>query len=283
MFVVKCVSKPYIASASSFSVGLRFYYWEFYKDLKELPFEEQMIVGSMDNSNDHSGYDICDLFIIGKYASFKEEIMAYKYLTLEQYQKCVFKVNQYINAKIVKAMKAPPVRDAPPYMKGYGISVGAPLLFSHLLSLVIYCDNSELCTDFSGSFRAIHRFETLGSIKQRNSEYYWFSKFLRETVECYGQCSWEEENKLLGPYYCGMSIVLNMPAFNIRLCAPTSTSVHIEVAMKFSTDQGMIIQFNNPEYTAQYRYLRGFNVSWISKYSEEAERYVFNFVFAALV
>ena len=198
--------------------------------------------------------------------------MAYKYFTLEQYQKCVFKVNQYINAKIVKATKAVWTH----YMRGYFISEDAPLLFSHLLSLVIYCDTNELCTDFSGSFRAIHRFETLGSIKQRNSEYYWFSKFLRETVECYGQCS-GYGNKLFGPYYCGMSIVLNMPAFNIRLCAPTSTSVHIEVAMKFSTDQGnkgMIIQFNNPN-TSQYYYLRGFNVSWISKYSEEAERYVF--------
>ena len=238
---MKCVSKPYIASASSFSVGLRFYYWEFYKYLKELPQNEQMIVGIVDNSNDHSGYDIFDLFIIGKYASFKEEIMAYKYLTLEQYQKCVFKVNQYINAKIVKATKAVYGDWTVPYMKGYNISKDAPLLFSHLLSLVIYCDNSELCTDFSGSFRAIHRFETLGSIKQRNSEYYWFSKFLRETVECYGQCS-ADYHQLLGPYYCGMSIVLNMPAFNIRLCAPTSTSVHIEVAMKFSTDQWMIIQ-----------------------------------------
>ncbi len=75
---------------------------------------------------------------------------------------------------------------------------------------------------------------------------------------------------LSGPFYCGMNILMNMPCFNIRLCSPTSTSKKIEVATKFSGPNGIIIHFNNP-WTYQYQYLRGFNVSWLSRYGEEDE------------
>eukprot|EP01084_Bolivina_argentea_P075292 136492_1 len=61
-------------SRSSFSIGLRFYYWDFYKSLKESPKDEQELVGGMKmNINDHSGFSICELFIIPKYDSFKQE------------------------------------------------------------------------------------------------------------------------------------------------------------------------------------------------------------------
>eukprot|EP01084_Bolivina_argentea_P148472 259553_1 len=63
-----------------------------------------------------------------------------------------------------------------------------------------------------------------------------------------------------------------MPGFNIRLCSPTSTSIQIEVAAKFSGPNGIIIMFNHPEYVPPYVYLRGFNVSWLSRYKEEHER-----------
>ncbi len=84
-------------------------------------------------------------------------------------------------------------------------------------------------------------------------------------------------NKLTGPFYTGISVLVYISEFNIRLCSPTSTSIHIEVAIKFSTEEGCILQFNNPTpkygYT-QYSYLRCFNVSWLSRYKEEDERFV---------
>eukprot|EP01084_Bolivina_argentea_P191852 329488_1 len=71
-----------------------------------------------------------------------------------------------------------------------------------------------------------------------------------------------------------MAVLLQISEFNIWLCSPTSTSIHIEVAIKFSTDEGIILQFNNPDYY-QYAYLRCFNVSWLSRYKEEDERLLF--------
>eukprot|EP01084_Bolivina_argentea_P278263 475289_1 len=154
------------------------------------------------------------------------------------------------------------------------------LTFSHLLSLVFYCDYSELSTDFSSTFRKRHSYETIESIKNRNSKYYYLSKYLRECVD--GRSERESgggpyANRLLGPFYCGMSVVLSIPSFNIRLCSPTSTSKQVAVAIKFSGDAGCILQFNNPtdkgDYgSTQYSYLRCFNVSWLSRYKEEDER-----------
>merc|ERR1711933_164998 len=48
----------------------------------------------------------------------------------------------------------------------------------------------------------------------------------------------------------------------------------MEVAIKFSGDQGIVIQLDNPN-TPQYNKLYGFNCSWISRYKEEDERLFF--------
>ena len=250
-------------SSTSFSVGLRFYYWIFYESLKELPEQK------WNNINDHSVYSVCDLYVRARYGSLKEEMCYYPYFSMKQYrEEVIIKVNQYINAKIVKNTKAHNrVKEL-----HYGIVWKDKLLYSHLVSLVLYCDYSKLSAAFSRSFRKASRFQTIENIKLRNSKYYYFAKYLRETVEAYGQCSME--GTLTGPFYCGMNILLEMPSFNIRLCAPTSTSMHIEVALKFSTEQGIIIQFQNPKESIQYYWLRGFNVSWLSRYKEEDERFV---------
>eukprot|EP01084_Bolivina_argentea_P222089 375994_1 len=78
------------ACSTSFSVGLRFYYWDYYKERKQLDMDEQ-VVGAygtkINNYNSHSGYSICDLFIAPRYGSFKEEISFYKYITIKEYKK----------------------------------------------------------------------------------------------------------------------------------------------------------------------------------------------------
>ena len=52
---------------------------------------------------------------------------------------------------------------------------------------------------------------------------------------------------------------------------PLSTSVHIEVAMKFCGEEGMILEMDNSK--GRKRSFRGIDCSWISRYVEEDERY----------
>eukprot|EP01084_Bolivina_argentea_P271770 462515_1 len=256
--------------SSSFSIGLRFYYWNFYETIQDVPEKE-----IANNVNDHNGYNISQLFIKQKYSSFKEEISNYKYISMQQYEdNVVLKARNYKDTEIVKSMYAVVNRWSGSNLH-YDINHESKLFFHHLLAVILYTDFSDLSTDFSSTFRKIAPFESLSSIKLRNGEYYWLSKILRETVELYGRCGYEEDKNggLSGPFYCGMTCVMHMPGFNIRLCSPTSTSMQIEVAIKFSGDDGMILQFNNVCSPADL--LRGFNCSWISRYKEEDERLFF--------
>merc|ERR1712154_520520 len=72
-----------------------------------------------------------------------------------------------------------------------------------------------------------------------------------------------------GPFYCGMGAVLNIPQFAIRLNGPTSTSLFIEVAVRFGGVEGMIIQLNNEENPAYQE--RHFDCGWLSAFPEESE------------
>ena len=69
-----------------------------------------------------------------------------------------------------------------------------------------------------------------------------------------------------------MSVVLNVPEFNMYIRSPLSTSIHLEVALRFSGESGMVLELNNSN--GQSKDLRAMDVSWISRYREEEERYV---------
>merc|ERR1712176_1433087 len=57
----------------------------------------------------------------------------------------------------------------------------------------------------------------------------------------------------------------------MRLNSPTSTSKHIEVALKFSGEDGAVFTFDNPRKEHPYYYLRSFACSHISRFKEEDE------------
>eukprot|EP01083_Nonionella_stella_P239444 838016_1 len=65
---------------------------------------------------------------------------------------------------------------------------------------------------------------------------------------------------------------MSIPEFRIRLTAPTSTTMHIEVATNFSGQHGMLLQFRNRK---RNYFLTGFDCSWISRYKGESERLFF--------
>ena len=257
-------------SSSSFNIGLRFYYWKFYRNIDELP-PKECRVGRIKH---HSGYKIKQLFVQKKYKSFGEEIKNYKYLHIDEYNELILKKSEiYLKSALVKKMKSKLGVSTPLH---YGIKRGTPLKLNNLIALILYTDFTQLSADFSATFRAIHPAETVSSIKKRNSKYFWWSKILRETVELYGDRAKEEGNDkdIDTAFYTGMSFVMSIPTFLIRLCSPISTSVQLEVAMKFAKDQGIILQLNVDKVIdgAPAR-VRAFDCSWISRYKEEDERY----------
>ena len=184
-----------------------------------------------------------------------------------------YKAKQYMNLPLVKKMKSTQSSETRLH---YGIKPGSPITMKHLLSIILRCDFSELCTKFTSTFRKNKPFEVLSSVMDRNREFWHFSKLIRETVEYYGERGYGDfdsktgklENKLSGPFYCGMPLMA-LPQFNIRFCGPTSTSRSIGVAQRFGAG-GIIIELQNNGNINSDR-VRGFDCSWISNYTEEDE------------
>lgn len=97
---------------------------------------------------------------------------------------------------------------------------GDPVVIENLISIILYCDYTALCTDFSKSFRKSHRFELQSHMKQRAAKYYHLGRSLMETITCYGKNGSTERGngalgQLKGPFYTGMSMVMKEPQFNI--------------------------------------------------------------------
>eukprot|EP01084_Bolivina_argentea_P096069 172714_1 len=249
-------------SSSSFSTGLIFYYWHWYApdtvNINEINKDPE-------NYNDHSGIDIKHLYVQKKYNAFKEEILSH--ITINEYNDLVMtKVQQYISTKKVKKTYAKSPSDDHLH---YGIKRGEKLSQWNLISLILYCDFSSYCTEFTASFRAATPYEALGHIRERHRQFWWMGKTLRETVQYYGN-GVRDNIEVNGIFYCGMSIVMEIPQFFIRLCSPTSTSVQIQIAANFAKRTGMIIELSNHDGYA--RRLRMCDCSWISRFVEEDER-----------
>ena len=226
--------------------------------------------GGFYNDIDHSGYKMNELYTNTKYSTFKQEISNYNCLNIDQYHDEILpKATSYLNTNYVKLTKAKGgnICGIPQH---YDIPSDSSITLSHIISVILYCDYTQLSSNFSNTFRKKGPWDTLENIKHRNREYFWMSKLLRETVEIFGECS---SDGLNGPFYSGLSAVINIPNFFIRLYSPTSTSVQIQVATKFSGDNGMIMKLNNPQGSVQCMFLRGFNCSFISRFKEEDERY----------
>ena len=183
------------------------------------------------------------------------------------------KAKQYITSETVKTM----VSSTWAKLVHYEIAPNTPITINHIISIILYCDFSKYCTSFSSTFRALSPFESMESVKKRNSEFWWQSKLLRETVEIFGQMGYRDKDHLNlrnneeGPYYSGVNCILAIPEFNIRLDSPTSTTKQIAVSMNFATREGMILQLDDTGSSHGY-ILPRFDVSWISRYPDEDER-----------
>ena len=262
-----------LVNSSAFQTGLEFYYWDYYRYKKVDGFCGDLFFRvngriQIPASTDGDSGEPNEKYVAKKYDTFKQEICEYEYLSIKHYQNIIIpKVTQYINTKRAKRTIVRVVF-APRYYLHYDIQPGAEISFNHLVALCLYTDFSNLCTDFSKSFRRIHNYESMDSVKARNRNYHFMSKYLRECVELFGDYNHiYSNNKLEGPFYSGLSFVAKFDITDITLFAPTSTSRELAVAQRFTGDgDGILIEFEN-----HIQRLRGFGCEWISQFKEESE------------
>eukprot|EP01084_Bolivina_argentea_P135931 239440_1 len=258
-------------SKYTFSIGYRFYYWNDY--INKVDYDADVTGGR--NENHHFGFKPCQLFVKTRYKNLKHEICnndIYR-LNIFQYQISVRKAVKYISdCEKIKTLVYQYTDDDDDLHYGFPIHDSTPISLSHLLSICLYCDWSDLCTQFSSTFRKYTAYESISSVIKRNMEFANWSRLVRETVELYGKHYPKDkfDDGIKGPFFTGMSRVLAIPEFNIRLNSPTSTSKQVEIAEKFGGDDGIVIQLNNNG-TLGGSKLRTFGCAFISNYAAEDE------------
>eukprot|EP01084_Bolivina_argentea_P221203 374706_1 len=254
--------------STSFSTGIHFIYW--------------------DDKDEQIYFDPFDYSLLKTapfYSSLKQEILESGYVSISNWtNKIVFKSKLHQETDKVKKMKYCWI--VPYNMKPrHGIDVGTVISQQHLIAIILYCDWSDLCTEFSGTFRSKYKLEPVKLVMKRNSVFFHFSKLLIEAVNDFGMfgfggwteedaksdglrvCEWEYEH---GPFFCGITRILNVPSFAMKFCAPCSTSKHVEVAINFAKRDGMLLELNNDGLGGMLT--KFFDCSWISRYPDENER-----------
>ena len=182
-------------STPFFAVGYTFYYWDYYKDLQQIEDKDE----HLGNINNLLGCKPMELFVQHKYKDLKEEILDNNIYSLSEadYKISLEEANMKMDTVKHKKMKTMIQNDR----LHYEITQGSLMELQHIQSVVLYCNYTDLSTEFSATFRKKHPYEGLKSLIARNSELAHMSRLLRETVEYYG-CNGEEMH---GSYFCGMS------------------------------------------------------------------------------
>jgi len=139
---------------------------------------------------------------------------------------------------------------------------------------VLFSDFPDLAEEFVGTFRQQHPHESLECVKVRHRRFWWLAKTLRETVQYFGS-NGSPSFYVKGPFFV-YAKECELRELAVTLAAPTSTSKHIEVALPALAEQqkceGVILRLNNNGDDENARYLRSFDLGWVSRFKEEDER-----------
>eukprot|EP01084_Bolivina_argentea_P271788 462542_1 len=218
---------------NNYAFGVEYYYWNEYK------YEEKFIP-------------------MGKHKSLKDEIKN-NYLDIKKFNDIHTKAKQLLVTQYAKKRKVT--------VEKYGLSFDMKLKLENIMVIYMYCHNSQLSYNFSTTFRRLRKNESLSEMKERNRKYWWMSKLLRETVECYGD---KMINVSIKQYYHGVSERCIFDLFIVRLNGPISTTANYGIATIFGGNNGIIVELT--EYEPD---LTCFNCEFISPFPAEEERLFF--------
>ena len=207
-----------------YSAGWKYYYWSYYQhntNEYEVMYREQNGKTALDGN---AGYRLMDWFIHVKYASFKEEALNNESSPFglseysDTYALAKEKWQNILHLKRFTARK----RKGNFFEKFYGIKPGTLITVDHVLSILLYTNYTKHSYLFSSTYRKNNLYESDRSLKTRHSEYYWWGKNLRESVEIYGEPM--VHRKDIPTFYHGISDSLLFNSTTIRLFGPVSTT-----------------------------------------------------------
>eukprot|EP01084_Bolivina_argentea_P082462 149317_1 len=198
-------------------------------------------------------------YVVCKYkASFKHEIINNKIFCIDRnkfdqfYQESQLLID---TSEKIRSIRSSEVRD-----DRYKIKNGLPLKVDNIISLKLYTDCDILSFNFTKTFRTKSKNETLNDMKERNSEYWWWSKILTETVNCYGV---KMKDTNINVFYHGIS-KLYFDKFTTTFVSPTSVTTKLQIATIFAKNNGIILELKRCSHYVRCGDLRYFNCCFVS-------------------
>merc|ERR1712228_883176 len=145
----------------------------------------------------------------------------------------------------------------------YGIPLYAVITIQHLMALLFYTNFSHQQCEFTATFLRIYWNETDESLKCRHSQFHFWGKLLRETVECFGTAMEYVPERI---FYHGISQSMLFESTSFHVYGPMSTTVEMSVALNFA-QKGMVIDIINTKIAIPL-----FDCSFWSEFTNENER-----------
>eukprot|EP01084_Bolivina_argentea_P170506 295447_1 len=203
-----------------------------------------------------------------KYKSFKEELITNKIMTINlcQFNSELKKAGKYFNSyycqKVIinQNQKENEMFREKNKLKPYHIEITV----EHILSVLIYSNYDILQYEFTKTYRPIHQNESHESICKRHEEFYFLGNYLNQTVHRLGK---NIHKGTIKSFYHGITEKL---LFSLqkgaKIESPLSTSSSMEVAINFTANKGLLVEFGCDVMNAI-----GLSVAWCSDFPNERE------------
>eukprot|EP01084_Bolivina_argentea_P194383 333512_1 len=264
-----------------YSYGYRFFYWDYYKNNKDTqdPARGSDWINYQDSAN--PGHVLSDFYVESKFSNIKQELLTNPICIINQSQWAILvhKAIAHADTDHFRSLKC--------LAKNvYGIKIGLTISNTHLLAMMVYCNQDELQRKFSETFRKISADETIDSLIKRHSNYAHLGRLLRECVECFSICfpysfnddrdcidiSYKDSNIFEQRLYHGISIQSNFASVYGYINGPVSTTTEFSCAVNFCAHAGMILEFKlDLNWCCNSAGVSMFDCKYLSDYSNESE------------
>merc|ERR1712228_319929 len=143
------------------------------------------------------------------------------------------------------------------FADAYGVKARSPISAKHLMSLLLYTNFRHLRNSLNTTYYAKSKEETVKDIVSRHSEFGYFAKLLRESVELWGMQSDDVEAPSI--YYFGFNYIPLFKSTITSIYSPLLTTASMNVALLSKTKNGVIVSMRPYD-----QFLRYFNCSGIA-------------------
>eukprot|EP01084_Bolivina_argentea_P284005 486582_1 len=273
-----CLLNKFFVNAKQYSLGYRFFYWSHYKNSNDLcdPADWRTHIECVPDRVANKGFTLRDCYIPRKYKSFKIEITknSIKNISMYQWDYQLLSAKKHCRSKHFKSFICARLASA----RYYELRPFSNITQYHILSVMLYCNFDNLQKEFTTTFRMISETENFDQFKKKHSNFYWWARYLRESVECFGMTSKKDFDQTYILYH-GVTGQFSLPSLFASVKGPMSATISRSVAQQFG-QQGMIMVVElkisdsvlsfNESHDAIER-ISCFDCKYLSDYSSEAE------------